>query len=42
MSVTPEKKGWNVAKMTAAIVPVLKLLVQNAEKSRIGNALANL
>lgn len=42
MSVTPETKCWNVAKMTDAIVPVLKLFVQNAEKSRIGNALANL
>jgi len=42
MTVTPETKGWNVAKMTTAIVPVLKLFVEKAERSRIGKALANL
>ena len=42
MAVTPEIKGWNIAKMTAAIVPVLKLFVENAERPRIGKALANL
>lgn len=42
MAVTPEFKVWNFAKMSAAIVPVLKLFVENADSSRIGNALQDL
>lgn len=42
MDVTPEIKVWNFAKMTAAIVPVLKLFVENADSSRIGTALKDL
>lgn len=40
MTVTTETKGWDVAKMTAAIVPVLTLFVEKADRSRVGNALA--
>ena len=42
MDVTPETKGWNIAEMTKALLQALKVFAENAEKSRIGNALVNL
>ena len=40
--ITPETKKWNVTRMTEAIVPVIRLFIANADKARIGNALATL
>ncbi|MDZ7660929.1 hypothetical protein [Thiohalophilus sp.] len=42
MDVTPDIKDWNIAEMTNAILHSLIIFTENAEKSRVGNALANL
>lgn len=42
MDVTPEIKGWNIAEMTKAMLHSLKIFAENAEKTRIGNALQNI
>jgi hypothetical protein len=42
MNVTPETKGWNIGDMTEAIVRVLKVFAENADRKRIGKALENL
>lgn len=42
MNVTPDIKGWNIEEMTQTLLHVLKVFIENADKTRIGNALVNL